>query len=326
MKIGIISDIHSNYHALKTVLNFLEDKIDVLICGGDFVGYGPQPQECIEAFADFPLPKYVCIGNHDLGVRYSYSSNRMLDPLKKDYNILKTFNFHESAIEMLDLNAQEIHQEHFLFLKNLPFKQTFQLGQKSFYLTHGTPSKRKKENVGRYLSPPPLQSVEKIENRLKKEKKADHSDIVIVGHTHQRFYVQRNRLHSWSLIGDILGKVPTTFPVSFPFKKNRIIFNPGSVGQTRDGTGNTSFVVLDFDLETIEFHDLKYPQDAFLKLVREKCVVDVNDEIFWANRFGNFSKRINYSNPQQIKKRHKNRILINTIFKKETLRGELYSE
>ena len=53
MKIGIIADIHSNYFALRTVLDFLEDKIDALICAGDFVGYGPQPKECIEAFEDY---------------------------------------------------------------------------------------------------------------------------------------------------------------------------------------------------------------------------------------------------------------------------------
>lgn len=292
MKIGIISDIHSNYFALKTVLDFLEDKIDVLICGGDFVGYGPQPQECIEAFEDYPLPKYMCLGNHDLGVRYSYSSHRMMDPLKKDHHILKTFNFHDAAMDMIDLNAKEIQQEHYIFLKSLQYKRTFQLGQKDFYLTHGTPSKRKKENVGRYLSPPPLKSVEVTENRLKKEKKADNSDLIIIGHTHQRFYVQRNRLFSWSLIGDILGKKSITFPVSFTFKKTRIIFNPGSVGQPRDGTGNASFALLDFDTNVIEFHDLKYPQDVFLKLAKEKCVPGIQDEIFWANRFGDFSRRI----------------------------------
>ena len=289
MKIGVIADIHSNYFALRTVFDFLEDKIDALICAGDFVGYGPQPQECIEAFEDFSLPIYFCLGNHDLGVRFSYSSNRMKEPLKKDFNILRTFRFREAAGDMLDLNAQEIQQEHFLFLKNLPYKQTFQLGQKNFYLTHGTPSARKKENVGKYLSPPPLQGFEVTINRLKKEKKASNSDIVIIGHTHQRFFIRRDELLSWSLIGDILEKKPTKFPVTFSLKKSCFIFNPGSVGQPRDGTGNASFALLDFDPNIIEFHDLDYPKEEFLRLTQKKCVPGLQDESFWANKFGHFS-------------------------------------
>lgn len=290
MKIGIIADIHSNYFALRTVLDFLEDKIDALICAGDFVGYGPQPKECIEAFEDFSLPNFLCLGNHDLGVRYNYSNHRLKEPIKNDFNILKTFKFREAAADMLELNAQEIQQEHFGFLKNLPYKQIFQLGQKNFYLTHATPSTRKKENVGKYLSPPPLQAFKVTNNRLKKEKKAVNSDVIIIGHTHQRFLIQREKILSWSLLGDILEKKPTKFPVNFTFKRSRIIFNPGSVGQPRDGTGNASFSVLDFDTNSIEFHDLNYPKEKFLKLTKKKCVSDVQNEGFWVNRFGHFSK------------------------------------
>ena len=117
MKIGIISDIHSNYFALKTVFEFLEGKIDTLVCAGDFVGYGPQPQECINTFLDYPLHNFLCLGNHDLGVRFRYSY-RKKDPLEQDYKLLRTFNFREAAGEMLERNAQEIHEEHFQFLLN----------------------------------------------------------------------------------------------------------------------------------------------------------------------------------------------------------------
>lgn len=42
MKIGVISDVHSNIDALKKVFEkFEEMKIDKVICLGDVIGIGP---------------------------------------------------------------------------------------------------------------------------------------------------------------------------------------------------------------------------------------------------------------------------------------------
>ncbi len=63
MKTLVISDIHANLTALEAVL---EDagKVDNVWCLGDLVGYGPDPNECIERIAQ--LPNLRCIlGNHD---------------------------------------------------------------------------------------------------------------------------------------------------------------------------------------------------------------------------------------------------------------------
>ena len=60
-------------------LDLLEDRIDVLICGGDFVGYGRQPQECMEAFEDYPLPKYMCLGNHEHRIDRAVNASAELD-------------------------------------------------------------------------------------------------------------------------------------------------------------------------------------------------------------------------------------------------------
>src|SRR6476646_1113906 len=68
MRVAVVSDIHSNLHALEAVLAAIDaDAPDELWCLGDLVGYGPRPNECcavIEQRAD------VCLaGNHDLAVR-----------------------------------------------------------------------------------------------------------------------------------------------------------------------------------------------------------------------------------------------------------------
>ncbi|OIO00199.1 metallophosphoesterase [Candidatus Desantisbacteria bacterium CG_4_10_14_0_8_um_filter_48_22] len=68
MKYGIISDIHGNLEALNACLEFLEGTVKAYICAGDIVGYGPRPNECVEAVSKISeLDGTVVIsGNHDL--------------------------------------------------------------------------------------------------------------------------------------------------------------------------------------------------------------------------------------------------------------------
>lgn len=63
-KIGIISDIHGNYEALKVVLSEL-DKLDVnnIYCLGDVVGYYSQVNECCDELRNRNIP--CLMGNHD---------------------------------------------------------------------------------------------------------------------------------------------------------------------------------------------------------------------------------------------------------------------
>ncbi|MGD1046676.1 MAG: metallophosphoesterase family protein [Bacteroidota bacterium] len=49
MRIAIISDIHSNLEALTKAMEIIDQQsIDEIICLGDIVGYGANPNECIE--------------------------------------------------------------------------------------------------------------------------------------------------------------------------------------------------------------------------------------------------------------------------------------
>lgn len=63
MRILVISDIHANLTALEAVLASAGE-VDAVWCLGDVVGYGPDPNECIERLAT--VPNLVCLqGNHD---------------------------------------------------------------------------------------------------------------------------------------------------------------------------------------------------------------------------------------------------------------------
>jgi predicted phosphodiesterase len=67
MKVAVISDIHSNRHAFEATLEAVagSDAAE-LWCLGDLVGYGAEPEACVELAREHAA---VCLaGNHDLAV------------------------------------------------------------------------------------------------------------------------------------------------------------------------------------------------------------------------------------------------------------------
>jgi diadenosine tetraphosphatase ApaH/serine/threonine PP2A family protein phosphatase len=67
VRIAVLSDIHSNLHALDAVLaDIVREDPDELWCLGDVVGYGPRPNECVDRTREV-VSLSLC-GNHDLAV------------------------------------------------------------------------------------------------------------------------------------------------------------------------------------------------------------------------------------------------------------------
>jgi predicted phosphodiesterase len=65
MPVAVLSDIHSNLHALEAVLADVDREApDAIWCLGDVVGYGPRPNECV-AIVRERADLCLC-GNHDL--------------------------------------------------------------------------------------------------------------------------------------------------------------------------------------------------------------------------------------------------------------------
>ena len=65
MKYGIITDIHSNLTALRAVLRQLEQmNCDRIICCGDIIGIGPNPEETVREM--MRVPGLIAVrGNHE---------------------------------------------------------------------------------------------------------------------------------------------------------------------------------------------------------------------------------------------------------------------
>lgn len=68
MRIAVVSDIHGNRHAFEAVLDAIAaTECRELWCLGDLVGYGAEPDACVELAR---LNAAICLaGNHDMGVR-----------------------------------------------------------------------------------------------------------------------------------------------------------------------------------------------------------------------------------------------------------------
>ena len=65
MKVGVISDVHSNRIALDAVLDDMPP-VEALLCAGDVVGYNPWPADCVDTISDRAT---ACVmGNHDRAV------------------------------------------------------------------------------------------------------------------------------------------------------------------------------------------------------------------------------------------------------------------
>jgi len=67
MQYAVLSDVHANIEALKAVLQDVEGrKIRNIVFLGDAVGYGPDPNECVELLKE--RCNIILAGNHDWGV------------------------------------------------------------------------------------------------------------------------------------------------------------------------------------------------------------------------------------------------------------------
>ncbi len=67
MKVAVISDIHANRHAFEATLEAVAaSDASELWCLGDLVGYGAEPDACVELAREHAA---VCLaGNHDMAV------------------------------------------------------------------------------------------------------------------------------------------------------------------------------------------------------------------------------------------------------------------
>lgn len=55
-----------------------------------------------------------------------------------------------------------------------------------------------------------------------------------------------------------------------PLGEDRLIINPGSVGQPRDGDARASYALLDIESVSLEYRRIPYPVEITQEKMREK--------------------------------------------------------
>jgi diadenosine tetraphosphatase ApaH/serine/threonine PP2A family protein phosphatase len=217
MRTLIISDIHANLPALNAVLAAAEP-FDRVWCLGDIVGYGPDPNGCIEKIRD--LPNLQCVkGNHDAAILGEIDINAFNAEAKK-------------SLQWLDNKLKPKNKQ---WLATLEERLTID----DFTIAHGSP----RNPVWEYI----LDIGSAFENMSHFE-----TQYCLVGHSHFPCVFQMGE-DSAELPELML--MPLDEPFSL---ENKSIINPGSVGQPRDRDPRSSFLIFDDEENLWTYHRVEY--------------------------------------------------------------------
>lgn len=127
MKIGVITDIHSNIQALNGVLNeFDKERVDKIICCGDIIGVGINPEETVQALIKRKDKLIAVAGNHEQYLLRGFPKNIHDNKRKISDEEIKNHKWNHSK-----LSKQSID-----FLSKLDMSKNIEIGGKRVYITH----------------------------------------------------------------------------------------------------------------------------------------------------------------------------------------------
>ncbi|OHD76557.1 MAG: hypothetical protein A2V99_16590 [Spirochaetes bacterium RBG_16_67_19] len=220
MRIAIVADVHSNLDALETVLRHAEEQkaLEQVWCLGDTVGYGPEPNACLAL-----LRRYNALtvpGNHDLAA----------------IGLLSTEDFNPDAAAAAAWTALQIVPDERTYLENLPHV----VRQGEFTLVHGS----LRWPIWEYLYTPEV-ALAHLE--------LQETPYSLVGHTHVPLLVKEDQ---GSPDGCLMNYLEDG--TALELRDRRLVINPGSVGQPRDGDPRTSYAIYDDEARTVTVHRLEY--------------------------------------------------------------------
>jgi diadenosine tetraphosphatase ApaH/serine/threonine PP2A family protein phosphatase len=116
VKYAVVSDIHSNLEALGAVLARVAPE-DGLLCLGDVVGYGPNPNECIALIRDRATS--CILGNHDVAAVDSHGL-AYFNPLAREAMAYTQRVLTEENVKWLDGLAYELRMPEYLLVHGAP--------------------------------------------------------------------------------------------------------------------------------------------------------------------------------------------------------------
>lgn len=164
--IAIISDIHGNYQALKSVIEDIRSKnIEIIICLGDIIGKGINSRKCIGLIRQ--NCQVVLKGNVD--DRFCMNP----DEFKDDENEYNRITYYQKTLNKEDID----------YLVNLPLSEEFYISGSLVRLFHAFP-----DNPYKTINNYELDFRKKYEMFKPVSNTSNNiADVVIYGHVHYHF-------------------------------------------------------------------------------------------------------------------------------------------
>ncbi len=217
MNIAVLSDIHGNYTALETCLDYLKDKkIDAYCFLGDYTGEFSGVEQTIKTLYDLRdrYPCYILRGNKE---------NYLIDGLGKD---TPDWNPYPSTVGMLRYAYNHITKDDIRLFKSLPVSMRIETeGLPDIVICHGSPRKVNEKFA-------------EEEQILKEIIEETNVEYIICGHTHQIINRQFGKTHIWNA-----GSVGASFDMPYSY---RFMILHGE-----NGEWNPEYVSLEADVERL---------------------------------------------------------------------------
>lgn len=230
MRLALISDVHGNLEALESVIADIDERSPdaKLVCAGDVVGYGPDPEACIARLRSIGAP--CVMGNHEEMVLGRRDFSRCA----------------HAGITAALWTRQNLSPGARAFLDSLPPWLEVTTG---VVVCHGT-----LDDADTYLS-----DGVRAERALRQlEERWPGARMLVCGHTHHAAVYARDR--GFSLIRS------TTELLLNPSITH--VVNPGAVGQSRDGRPLARYAVYDVERQTVAYREVPYDHDTTIRKLR----------------------------------------------------------
>jgi predicted phosphodiesterase len=210
---AIISDVHSNIEALKAALaDIAEQGGEEILCLGDVVGYGPDPEECIDLIEK--MCRFCLSGNHDYAVLTRAERFNPLAEEAVDYtrNVLKP-----TALSGGHKKAR------WRFLDSQPTR----IAEGDILYVHGSPRDDRNEYI--LESDITFGMTDKLRQIFEMTPR-----LLFVGHTHYPGIIDPQLTFRHPDESGAVFELPP---------EQKAIINVGSVGQPRDGDPRPCYVI-----------------------------------------------------------------------------------
>ena len=219
LRAAVISDIHSNRHALEAVLGAVDAaEVDEVWCLGDMVGYGAEPDACTALIRE---RSSVClVGNHDLAV----------------LEALDISTFSDAAAAAVEWTRKNVSEETLEFLASLdPAASRNGIG-----LFHASP----RDPIWEYVL-----SADQAEAGFEVQEER----VGLIGHSHIALFFCRTP----GVRGYAQG-AQAADEAEVEISEGDWLLNPGSVGQPRDGDPRAAWLELDSENWLARYHRVEY--------------------------------------------------------------------